>query len=154
MADEFVMDLEENEKDVIKFKNTKLRPIWEPMGNKECNVPCCNVQLSNFDKYIKHWSEVHVETITVYACIVCTERFGKRERAMQHASVVHRKERDDNNIKIIEVNNYKYKNDYGTLPYRKGSPLERKSIYEREKKKAQEERKLLKRKIEKHRGFN
>ncbi|CAC5372842.1 unnamed protein product [Mytilus coruscus] len=154
MADEFVLDLEEDEKDVMKYKNTKLRPIWEPMGSKTCNVPNYNVQLNSFDKYMKHWIEVHVERIFVYACNVSTERFRKKERAMKHASVIHREERNDNNIKRIEVNNYKYKDDYGTLPYRKGTPVERRSIYEREKRKAQEGRKLLKEKIEKDRGFN
>ncbi|CAG2237771.1 unnamed protein product [Mytilus edulis] len=69
MADEFVMDIEENEKDIMKFENTKLRPIWDPLTDKECNVPYCNVQISNFAKYVKHWSEIHA----VCACVACTQ---------------------------------------------------------------------------------
>ncbi|CAG2197096.1 unnamed protein product [Mytilus edulis] len=34
MADEFVMDIEENEKDIMKFENTKLRPIWNNLSKK------------------------------------------------------------------------------------------------------------------------
>ncbi|VDI76748.1 Hypothetical predicted protein [Mytilus galloprovincialis] len=139
--------------EIRNFENTKLRPVWDPLTDRECNVPYCNVQITTFAKYIQHWSEIHVKKIMVYVCIACTQRLEKRERAMQHASVVHRKERDENNIENIEVNNYKYKSDYGTLPYRKGTALERKAIYEREKRKAQEERKLLKKKVEEDRGF-
>ncbi|VDI54937.1 Hypothetical predicted protein [Mytilus galloprovincialis] len=43
MADEFVMDIEENDKDIMKFEITKLQPIWDLLIDKECNVPYCNV---------------------------------------------------------------------------------------------------------------
>ncbi|CAG2236052.1 unnamed protein product [Mytilus edulis] len=62
LADEFVMDMEENEMEIRNFEITKLRPVWDPLTDREYYVPYCNVQITTFAKYVKHWNRGNTDS--------------------------------------------------------------------------------------------
>ena len=50
------------------------------------------------------------------------KRFHTNARTKSHVTYQHSRRDAGNIIKKIEVKNYKYRDTYGVLPYRKGTP--------------------------------
>ena len=132
--------------------NHHLRPVWNSFQGW-CNVQHCNTRCKNFNDYMKHWKMVHVEQIQVYACRICSKRFRKKERTVAHVGFIHRRRDASENVHQITVRNYSYKDTYGALPYRKGTPQERLEILQQEKEKEKQRRRRLAEEIKMTRGF-
>lgn len=83
-----------------------LRLPW-PIDGMACDVPLCNTQHFNtYRAYIKHWKNVHVQNINIFACNICNKTFNRRCHLGRHLRNVHKLKGNALATKIAETEPY------------------------------------------------
>ena len=82
-------EIEVQEHEVMRL-NDDLRQEWHVNG-MACEIPSCETSLfTSHRAYIKHWKKIHVQSVTVYKCDICSSCFNRRCALNRHYRFVHK----------------------------------------------------------------